>query len=86
MPLNFPDKSNLITPMRLIDELNTFYNTNSRILDLTNGRLPAVHMVTKRIITSHQFPCNTSIPVPDLRIKGFNNLNITVFHEKGMSS
>ena len=47
--------------MRLIDELHTFYNTKSRILDLTNGRLPAVHMVKKLIITSHQLPCNTSM-------------------------
>ena len=47
--------------MSLIDELYTFYNTKPRILDLTNGRLPAVHMVTKPIIASHQLPCNTSI-------------------------
>ena len=47
--------------MRLIDELNTFYNTNFPILDLTNGRLPPVHMVTKLSIASHQLPCNTSI-------------------------
>ena len=47
--------------MRLIDELYTFCNTKPRILDLTNGRLPAVHMVTKPIIASHQLPCNTSI-------------------------
>ena len=47
--------------MRLIDELNTFYNTSSRILDLKNGRLPPVHMVTKLSIALHQLPCNTSI-------------------------
>ena len=47
--------------MHLRDELNTFYNTSSRILDLTNGRLPPVHMVTKLSIASHQLPCNTSI-------------------------
>ena len=59
--MKFHDKSNLMTPMRLIDKLNTFYNTNSRILDLTNGRLPTVHMATKLIITSHPLPCNTSM-------------------------
>ena len=47
--------------MRLIDELNTFYNTSSRILDLTNGRLPPVHMITELSIASLQLPCNTSI-------------------------
>ena len=50
-----------VTPMRLTDELNTFYNTSSRILDLTNGRLPPVHIVTKLSIASHQLPFNTSI-------------------------
>ena len=47
--------------MRLTDELNTFYNTSSRILDLTNGRLPPVHMVTKLSIASQQLTCNTSM-------------------------
>ena len=58
--------------MRLTDELNTFYDTSSHILDLTNGRLPPVHVVTKLSIASHQLPCNTSIiidsitPYPEL--------------------
>ena len=61
MLLQFHDKSDLITLMHLVHELNTFYTTNACILDLKNGQLPAVHMVTKLIITSQQLPCNTSI-------------------------
>ena len=63
--------------MRLIDELHTFYNTKPRILDLTNGRLPAVHMVTKLIITSHQLSCNTSI-IPT----GLNMLRVICFSDQ----
>ena len=33
----FHGKSYLITPMCLVRELNTFYNTNVHILDLKNG-------------------------------------------------
>ena len=70
--LEFHDKNDLITRMRLTDELNTLYNTKPCILDLTNGRLPAVDMVTKLIITSHQLPCNTSID----RRKNFIVVNV----------
>ena len=52
MLLQFHDKSHLITPTRLVHELNTFYNTNASILDLKNGRLPAVHMATNYYVTS----------------------------------
>ena len=31
------------------------------ILDLTNGQLPAVHMVTNQVLCHTQIPCNTSI-------------------------
>ena len=47
--------------MHFIRELNTFYITNACILDLTNGRRPAVHMITKLMIMSYQLPCNASV-------------------------
>ena len=67
--------------MHLIDKLNTFYSTNPRILDLTNGRLPAVHMVTKLIITSQQLPCNTSMAdtTRDYSLRRSGDFNTRIF-------
>ena len=49
---------NLLYSTQVID---TFYNTNICLLDLTNGRLPAVHMDTNYLLCHMQFPCCTSI-------------------------